>query len=144
MEIEIEELERPLLRTHNEELQEEPLVSHLPNRKAAIFIVIGFLATAIAIAAATGYLTKNDNPNRNIDLNSLQPYEQRIVDAENAAVTTNVEHCSNIGRNVLQDGGNAVDAAAATALCEGGLNSMASGSSGGAFLLPRLNDTVEA
>ncbi|KAJ7525923.1 hypothetical protein O6H91_17G075100 [Diphasiastrum complanatum] len=105
-----------------------------------------FLATAIAIAAATGYLTKNGDPNSNIDLHNLPPHEhQRIVDADNAVVAADVEECSIIGRNVLQDGGNAVDAAVATALCEGVFNSMASGIGGGAFMLLRLaNGTVEA
>ncbi|RKO88291.1 gamma-glutamyltranspeptidase, partial [Blyttiomyces helicus] len=45
--------------------------------------------------------------------------------------------CSAIGNDVLKEGGGAVDAVIATALCTGAINSYASGIGGGAFLIVR-------
>lgn len=48
------------------------------------------------------------------------------------------------GLDVLKEGGNAVDAAVSTALCEGIYNSMASGVGGGGFITIRsANGSVE-
>ena len=48
------------------------------------------------------------------------------------------------GVHVLEQGGNAVDAAVATALCQGIYNPMASGIGGGTFLLIRLANGTSA
>ena len=48
------------------------------------------------------------------------------------------------GLQALQDGGNAVDGAVASALCQGVLNPMASGIGGGTFMLVRMaNETPQ-
>lgn len=62
---------------------------------------------------------------------------------EHAAVSTEVQVCSNIGmRIMLNHNGNAIDAAIASALCVGLVNSFASGIGGGGFMLIRWpNDT---
>ncbi|KAI7981793.1 Glutathione hydrolase 2 [Camellia lanceoleosa] len=53
--------------------------------------------------------------------------------------------CSRIGRDVLREGGHAVDASVAVALCLGVVSPASSGIGGGAFMLLRLaNGTTEA
>lgn len=58
-----------------------------------------------------------------------------LEDLENAAVATDHELCSEVGNSILLDGGNAVDAAVAAALCLGVANPSSSGLGGGAFIL---------
>ncbi|KAK3841664.1 MAG: nucleophile aminohydrolase [Linnemannia gamsii] len=67
-----------------------------------------------------------------------------LIKAKNGAVATEEIHCSEIGVQVLVDGGNAVDAAIASCLCIGTVNSFAAGIGGGGFMAIRLpNATVE-
>lgn len=58
------------------------------------------------------------------------------------AVASEHPTCTEIGLQILKDGGNAVDSAVATAICIGTLNSFSSGIGGGGFLTVRLNSTV--
>ncbi|KAK6125761.1 hypothetical protein DH2020_040501 [Rehmannia glutinosa] len=63
----------------------------------------------------------------------------RIV-ANRGVVATDHGQCSKIGRDVLRDGGHAVDAAVAAALCLGVVSPASSGIGGGAFMLLRSAD----
>ncbi|KAI9146030.1 gamma-glutamyltranspeptidase [Paraphysoderma sedebokerense] len=54
-----------------------------------------------------------------------------------AAVATEVDVCSTMGKDIMQIGGNAVDSAIASALCIGSINSFSSGIGGGGFMLIR-------
>ena len=54
-----------------------------------------------------------------------------------AAVASDHERCGEYGVRVMRAGGNAVDAAVATCLCQGIMNPMASGIGGGALILVR-------
>lgn len=55
----------------------------------------------------------------------------------NGAVATEVDTCSQEGVEILKEGGNAVDAAIASCLCVGAINSFASGIGGGGFMVYR-------
>ncbi|XP_057774854.1 glutathione hydrolase 1-like isoform X2 [Salvia miltiorrhiza] len=63
---------------------------------------------------------------------------RQSVTVEHGVVATDHGLCSRIGRDVLVEGGHAVDAAVAAALCLGVVNPASSGIGGGAFMLVRL------
>ena len=60
--------------------------------------------------------------------------------AKNGAVATGNTICNEIGVDVLKEGGNAVDAAIAAAICLGARNCFASGIGGGTFALKINNN----
>lgn len=64
----------------------------------------------------------------------------RSLYAETGVVAADHGRCSDVGAEVLEEGGNAVDAAVATALCQGVYNPMASGVGGGHIMVIRLPD----
>ena len=81
----------------------------------------------------------DDNPSR---IESLRESLGSSMDnLQNAAVASDHPVCSRVGTNILQKGGNAVDAAVATVLCLGVASPASSGLGGGAFLLIRSNRT---
>lgn len=68
--------------------------------------------------------------------------QPRIV-KHNGVVATDDERCSEIGMRVLRQGGNAVDASVAAALCLGVVSPASSGLGGGAFMVVKLADGDE-
>ncbi|KAJ6804635.1 gamma-glutamyltranspeptidase 1-like [Iris pallida] len=65
---------------------------------------------------------------------------REAVTSEHGAVATDDGRCSEAGRDVLREGGNAVDASVAAALCLGVVSPASSGIGGGAFMLVRMAD----
>ncbi|KAK3144600.1 hypothetical protein QOZ80_4AG0315200 [Eleusine coracana subsp. coracana] len=65
---------------------------------------------------------------------------REVVTSPHGAVAADDGRCSAIGRDALREGGTAVDAAVATALCLGVVSPASSGVGGGAFMLVRLAD----
>ncbi|VDB95949.1 unnamed protein product [Peniophora sp. CBMAI 1063] len=61
-----------------------------------------------------------------------------LVKAKHGAVASEEKTCSNIGVDVLKDGGNAVDAMISTVLCIGVINMFSSGLGGGGFMTVRI------
>ncbi|KAK6790025.1 hypothetical protein RDI58_013825 [Solanum bulbocastanum] len=69
------------------------------------------------------------------------PYDRReVIKANRGVVATDDGRCSRIGRDVLREGGHAVDAAVAAAFCLGVVSPASSGIGGGAFMLIRSVD----
>lgn len=62
---------------------------------------------------------------------------REVITARHGAVATDDGRCSLIGRNVLREGGHAVDATVAAALCLGVVSPASSGIGGGAFMVFR-------
>lgn len=57
------------------------------------------------------------------------------IEVKHGAVAADSRRCSRMGVDILQEGGNAVDAAVATAICLGVVQPFASGLGGGCVLL---------
>ncbi|KAJ3160845.1 hypothetical protein HDU86_008205 [Geranomyces michiganensis] len=68
---------------------------------------------------------------------SFEPYPVGAVLAKKGAVSSEHPICSEIGVDVLKEGGSAVDAAIATGLCIGVTNMYSSGIGGGGFMVVR-------
>ena len=62
---------------------------------------------------------------------------REVITARHGAVATDDGRCSLIGRNVLREGGHAIDATVAAALCLGVVSPASSGIGGGAFMVSR-------
>ncbi|XP_055811007.1 glutathione hydrolase 1-like isoform X2 [Solanum dulcamara] len=68
-------------------------------------------------------------------------YDRReVIKANHGVVATDDGRCSRIGRDVLREGGHAVDAAVAAAFCLGVVSPASSGIGGGSFMLIRSAD----
>lgn len=65
---------------------------------------------------------------------------REVITARRGVVAADDGRCSRIGRDVLREGGHAVDASVAVALCLGVVSPASSGIGGGAFMLIRLAD----
>ncbi|KAM4127922.1 hypothetical protein ACJW30_02G126500 [Castanea mollissima] len=66
-------------------------------------------------------------------------HRHEVIVAHHGAVATDDRRCSRIGMEVLREGGHAVDASVASALCLGVVSPASSGIGGGAFMLLRLS-----
>lgn len=72
---------------------------------------------------------------------SLHPLHSLRKTGENAMVSCDVPLCSTMGKQILQRGGNAADAAVTVALCIGSVNSHSSGIGGGGFIVSQQGNS---
>ncbi|HYB90091.1 MAG TPA: gamma-glutamyltransferase [Candidatus Binataceae bacterium] len=99
-----------------------------PRDRARLRTSIGLLAGAIAIALASGAL-------------AAAPVADSSVHAQHAMVVSESQPASLAGIEILNKGGNAIDAACATALATGVTNASSCGIGGGGFMLIYLAST---
>ena len=96
-----------------------------------LWYVIAFLVVSNLVSASSLNATNGHTKPRH-----------EVIFANHGAVATDDRRCSRIGRNILREGGHAVDAAVAAALCLGVVSPASSGLGGGGFMLLRLANGV--
>ncbi|WCJ42609.1 Glutathione hydrolase 3 [Euphorbia peplus] len=122
--------------------------SHNKNKKIfiqkAVCFFLGFLAISsvgLIYGGDINLLVSRGGSHLN---ERIKSQNAEIVESEVGVVAADDRRCSEIGADVLRQGGHAVDAAVATALCVGVVNPMASGIGGGAFMVVRSSSTLKA
>ncbi|XP_024540946.1 glutathione hydrolase 2 [Selaginella moellendorffii] len=116
--------------------------SLMDSKRPRIFTVLGVLVAAVSTIAIVVLGVKIIDARDSLAPSPIRSLASagggQICEADNGVVASDDERCSIVGRDALARGGHAVDAAVATAVCEGVVNPMSSGIGGGAFLLLRL------
>ena len=85
--------------------------------------------------------TNIDNSRASLETDGqFQKENGDIVEAEHGVVAADDERCSDIGIDILREGGHAVDVAVSTSFCLGVASPTSSGLGGGAFMLLRSSN----
>ncbi|OZJ05970.1 hypothetical protein BZG36_01253 [Bifiguratus adelaidae] len=115
-----------------------------PKQSASKGRWIGFGAVAVLAVAATLVSLLALNKLGYTDEKPPDRFVSPLIVAKEGAVAADVIDCSEIGVDILKDGGNAVDSAIATAICIGTIQMYSAGIGGGGFMLIRTaNGTYE-
>ncbi|KAI8553670.1 hypothetical protein RHMOL_Rhmol05G0034400 [Rhododendron molle] len=109
----------------------------------ALLFLLGFIAVIFIGLTLGGNISVWKLRGGNKHDEKIQTGETEIVESDEAVVAADDGRCSEIGASFLRQGGHAVDAAVATALCLGVVNPMSSGIGGGAFMLVRSSSTSQ-
>lgn len=108
-------------------------------KKYVVPIVAVTCAAIIVIIVASVSLSKNTSINNEAPTS----FSEYHVEAKNGAVASDDGICSKMGVSILEQGGNAVDAAITTALCVGVVSPMSSGIGGGCYIVVHNKTTSE-
>ncbi|CAO3597520.1 unnamed protein product [Absidia cylindrospora] len=108
-------------------------------------LVIGGISLLICVSwlGLTTTTTKTQKVNNSntarSTANSLREhsFQGQLANGTHGAVAVETQECSDVGVEVLRQGGNAVDSAIASALCIGVMSNFATGIGGGGFMLIR-------
>ncbi|TDL26123.1 hypothetical protein BD410DRAFT_784163 [Rickenella mellea] len=100
-----------------------------------VLAVLGVIFLLGCVVAATVLLDHSQHPG---ERGSTMRNPAYLVKATHGAVASENKDCSDIGVNVLREGGNAIDASIATTFCIGVVNLFSSGIGGGGFMIVRL------
>ncbi|OAV94012.1 gamma-glutamyltransferase [Puccinia triticina 1-1 BBBD Race 1] len=98
---------------------------------ALIFLQLSICFSLACIVQSSG----SDRPGSSESKWTYEPQPAYLLTGTNGVVASDEIRCSTIGINVLKDNGTATDAAIATALCLGTVNSFSSGIGGGGFMI---------
>ncbi|KZV48366.1 gamma-glutamyltranspeptidase 3 [Dorcoceras hygrometricum] len=119
------------------------LLNH--NRKRnnpALCVILVVLAIAcIALRGDSRLWLGKDDHKLNVD---FQFSKSGVLQSQQAVVAADDGRCSEIGVLMLEQGGHAVDAAVATAICLGVVSPMSSGIGGGGFMVVRSSSSSGA
>lgn len=121
----------------------EPIGLNLSKRGKICFGIFAFIVLLI-ISGFICYLVLtwkpwSDEKKTPFDISQLyKPSDSELGRYKNAAISTDAEPCAKIGREALENGGSAVDAAIATLLCMGVVNCHSMGLGGG-FIMTFYN-----
>eukprot|EP00057_Strongylocentrotus_purpuratus_P016465 XP_011670939.1 PREDICTED: gamma-glutamyltranspeptidase 1 [Strongylocentrotus purpuratus] len=98
--------------------------------KCCILLTVGLLVAIVftVVVAVLSSQTTHQN------MRSKGANDQKSSVYQNAAVVTDTEICSTMGKDILERGGSAVDAAITSQLCIGLVNGQSSGLGGGFFM----------
>ncbi|KAG1751511.1 gamma-glutamyltranspeptidase [Suillus paluster] len=101
--------------------------------------------TALLAICLAGLLLQRYQPHRHTH---TQPQTQSrnpayLIEAEHGAVASENKRCSDIGIDVLKEGGNAIDATISAVFCVGVVNMFSSGIGGGGFMTVRIPPSSE-
>ncbi|KGN60559.1 glutathione hydrolase 3 [Cucumis sativus] len=112
--------------------------------RGLIFLPLGILAITVVGHILGVSLNGSVFNEENKHSDGIRINNSEIVESDKGVVAADDGRCSEIGASVLRQGGHAVDAAVATALCLGVVCSMWSGIGGGGFMVVRSASTLQS
>ncbi|KAF8556134.1 gamma-glutamyltranspeptidase [Imleria badia] len=111
--------------------------ARVPNSWKRVFLVISSLCILLVLVRNTPLLCLPTIRSPAVGRNPAY-----LITADHGAVAAENRRCSDIGVDVLKDGGNAIDAAISASFCVGVVNMFSSGIGGGGFMTVRIPPTT--